>query len=36
MCVMPVTRPGRNVSGIAVQQGSRRVERLLDYQVTAQ
>jgi hypothetical protein len=36
MSITPVTRPGRNAIRIAVQQGSRREERLLDYEVTAQ
>jgi hypothetical protein len=36
MSIMTVTTPGRNAIGIAVQQGSRRVERQLDYEVTAQ
>ena len=36
MSIMTATAPGRNAIRIAVQQGSRRVERLLDYEVTAQ
>ena len=36
MSIMTVTAPGRNAIRIAVQQGSRRVERLLNYEVTAQ